>query len=242
MHDIDQNLQEFEFATNGEAAFEDEYEMEMEYEDEYEFEMEEEDEYEMEYEDEYEFEDETSFATPFSANEEMELASELLAVGSEEELDQFLGKLFKKVTRGARKVFRSPVFRGIGRAVKGIAKKALPIAGRTLGTYFGGPIGGKIGSKLGSFATRFFELELEGLSPEDQEFEIAKRIVRLAGTAAKKAARAPRSARPNAIVKAAMKSAARLHAPGLLKTKPGGHKRRSGKWMRKGNKIILFGA
>lgn len=52
---------------------------------------------------EFEFLDAGELESPFSEVEEMELASELLAVSSEAELDQFLGDLFKKAVKGIRK-------------------------------------------------------------------------------------------------------------------------------------------
>ena len=85
----------------------------------------------------------------------------------------------------------------------------------------------------------------EGMNPEDQEFEIARRFVRLAGEAASKAAAAPPSAPSGTVVKQAMKTAAAKHAPGLLKPASGpfaGKGRRRGRWIRRGRKIIVLGA
>jgi len=48
--------------------------------------------------------------------------------------------------------------------LKLLAEAALPIAGRALGTFVGGPVGGMIGGKLASAVGRMFGLELEGLS------------------------------------------------------------------------------
>ena len=50
--------------------------------------------------------------------------------------------------------------------MKGVAKKALSMAGKAPGSLFGGPIGGAISGKLGFMTSNLFELELEGLSPE----------------------------------------------------------------------------
>jgi hypothetical protein len=115
---------------------------------------------------------------------ELELAAELLEVTSEEELDRFLGDVFKKVGGFVSGAVKSPVFKALGGVLKPIAKAALPIAGGALGTMVGGPVGGAIGSKLASAAGGLFGLELEGLSPEDREFEMAKGFVRLASGAA----------------------------------------------------------
>jgi hypothetical protein len=115
---------------------------------------------------------------------ELELAAELLEVTSEEELDRFLGDVFKKVGGFVSSAVKSPVFKALGGVLKPIAKAALPIAGGALGTLVGGPAGGMIGSKLASAAGNLFGLELEGLSAEDREFEMAKGFVRLATGAA----------------------------------------------------------
>lgn len=238
MHDIDRNVMEGEFEME---AYDDEFENE----DEYEYE----EEYaygESEFDDEFEYEEEfESYEAVFSEEEEMDLASELLAVTDEAELDQFLGKLIKRGFRKAKKFAKSSTGRALGKVLRKVAKKALPIAGRAAGTFFGGPAGGAIGGKLASSAGRIFGLELEGLSPEDQEFEVAKRVVRLAGSAAKKAARLPEQTKPGVAAKIAVTSAAKKYAPGLLRpvikypSVPGRSK--SGRWIRRGSKIILMG-
>jgi uncharacterized protein (DUF697 family) len=235
MHDIDRTLMEYESGTNG-------------YEGEHEAEFG--DEYEYEFEGEYEAYEEPEV---FDEEEEMDLAAELLSVTDDEELEQFLGSLVKKVGRKARKFVKSGTGRALGGLLKGVAKKALPIIGGAAGTALGGPVGGAIGGKLAATASRLFEMELEGLSPEDQEFEVAKRVVRLAGSAAKKAALAPSNMPPKAAAKAAVIAAAKRYAPGLLRevasptdspatsiadTSGAG---RSGRWVRRGSKIILMG-
>jgi hypothetical protein len=127
-----------------------------------------------------------SFQRPSQEAEELELelAAELLEVTSEEELDRFLGDVFKKVGGFVSNAVKSPVFKALGGVLKPIAKAALPIAGGALGTVVGGPIGGMIGSNLASAAGNLIGLELEGLSAGDREFEMAKGFVRLASGAA----------------------------------------------------------
>jgi hypothetical protein len=117
----------------------------------------------------------------FNEAEEMELAAELLGVSSEEELDQFLGDLIKRAGRIAGQFVRSPVGQQIGGLLKGAAKKALPNVASAIGGYFGGPSGAQKAGQLASAASQIFGLELEGLSPEDQEFEAAKSFVQFAG-------------------------------------------------------------
>jgi|tagenome__1003787_1003787.scaffolds.fasta_scaffold20990106_15 hypothetical protein len=145
-----------------------------------------------------------------------ELASELLEVRSDQELDHFFGDLFKKVAGGVGQVIQSPVGQALGGILKTVAKKALPIAGGALGTFVGGPVGGMLGSKLASAAGNAFGLEYEGLSPEDREFEVARRYVRFATHAAKRAAAAQPHLDPTTVAKAAVVEAAKKYAPGLL--------------------------
>ncbi|MEK7729167.1 MAG: hypothetical protein AAB354_12200 [candidate division KSB1 bacterium] len=203
----------------------------------------------------YESDGEMEFAGEYyegeilSEADEMELAAELLEVASEEELDQFFGKVFRKVAGAVGRAAKSSIGRKIIGGLKGIAKKALPIAGKALGSVVGGPIGGAIGGKLGSFASNLFEAEFEGMSYEDQEFEVARRLVRLSAEAAGNAARMPATQNPQIAANQAMTAAAQRHAPGLLRQKYGAGATggsasgsRSGRWVRRGRKIIIYGA
>lgn len=164
---------------------------------------------------------------------EIDLASELLTVSSDQELDQFLGNIFKKIKS-------SPIFKAAVPWFKKIAKKALPIAGKAIGAYFGGPVGAKLGGSLGQFATRLFEVDLEGLSPDDRDMEIARRYVRFATAAADKLSNIPPNRTNAAVIKQAIKDAAQTHAPGLV-SRNGRNGLQRGRWIRRGNRIILLG-
>lgn len=183
----------------------------------------------------------------FSETEEMELAAKLLGVASEQELDRFLGGLIQKAGRAVGQFVRSPTGQALGGILKGAAKQALPVVGSALGGYLGGAQGAQIGGQLASAAGRVFGLELEGLSPEDREFEVAKGFVRFAGQAVKNAALSPTSADPRTAAHTAVVSAAQQHAPGLLAPSAAGAppstpgRRQSGRWIRRGNTIILIG-
>ena len=179
-----------------------------------------------------------------SEEEELEAASDLLTVSNEEELDQFLGSLFKKVGRVVKGVVKSPIGKVLGGALKGVARKALPMLGSAVGNVLVPGLGGAVGGALASGAGKMFGLELEGLSPEDAEFEVAKRFVRLASSAAAKAATSPQAGPPQQVARAAILNAARRHAPGLVGRTGAGYGcggRNSGRWIRRGRKIILFG-
>ena len=195
--------------------------------------------------DEFEFEDEwaTESGGMLTEADEYELAGELLGVASEEELDQFLGTLIKKIGKRARKLIRSPIGRAVGGVLKGVAKKALPLAGGMVG----GPLGAQIGRGLASAADSEPPPGGEPAAPEEMEFEGAKQFVRLAADAVNKAAAAPPSADPRTVAQAAAVSAARMLAPGLLNKAGGGGmghafgSDQTGRWARRGNTIVLYG-
>jgi uncharacterized protein (DUF697 family) len=180
--------------------------------------------------------------SPLDEVEEMELAAELLTVSSEEEMDQFLGKLFKGAWKGIKKVgrFVGKVARPLGGILKGIAKKALPFVGGALGSFIPIPgVGTALGTALGGAASKLLEVDLEGMSPEDQEFELARRFVRLASSAAAQAANAPDGINPNSAAVAAVRGAASQLSGNAGQR---GRRKQSGRWLRRGNRIVLLGA
>jgi hypothetical protein len=180
-----------------------------------------------------------------SEDEEIELASELLDLQTEEELDQFLGDLVGKIGGLLGNVVRSPIGRAIGGALKNAAKKALPVVGGALGGIVGGPIGSMLGSNLASMAGGALGLELEGLSPEDREFQAAKQFCRFASKAIRNALEAQPNGDPAVAAHNAAVEAARVCAPGLINIgddpRPNRNLPSSGRWVRHHGKIILFG-
>lgn len=216
-------------------------------------------EYEGEFEGEFEFEGGFEFEGEHEGEAyEMELATELLGVQNEMELEQFLGKLISGAAKGISKFAKSPIGKGLLGGLKTIAKKALPIAGSALGNLVVPGLGGAIGGKLGSMASSMFELEMEGMSHEDREFEVARRFVRFANAAAQNAAQhASSAASPSSVINHSLKEAAYEYAPGLLRKRGtssdayssssnagrrGSMSATSGTWARRGNSIIIYGA
>ena len=200
---------------------------------------------------ESEFQGEANYEGTFNEITEMELATELLSVSNEAELDQFLGKLFKKAAGGLKKLAGGP----LGGMLKGIAKKVLPIAGGALGSFIPIPgVGTAVGSAVGKAASNLFELELEGLSAEDREFEIARAYVRFAGNAARRSANM-RSGNSTKNARLSVINAARRYAPGLVMRRRAGSRSvadysdngydstpsEGGNWYRQGNRIIIEG-
>jgi len=177
--------------------------------------------------------------------DEMTLASELLSVGSEAELDHFLGGLLRK----AGAFLKSKTGQALGGMLKAAAKTALPVIGNAIAPGVGGVIASAAGDAFG--------LETEGLSAEDAQWESAKSFIRFADAAIKKAASTHPAVPAQAAAQAALLQAAKQFAPGLLReagpmppqSRPGGpapahpsytHSAQ-GRWIRRGNKIILLG-
>lgn len=141
---------------------------------------------------------------PVHEAQELEFASRLLEVSDEQELEQFLGDVFRAAGSAAGRFARSETGRALGGILKDAVGRALPLTGGARGD-----VAQQAASLLG--------LELEGLSPPEQEFETARQVVRLAGHAYQHAARAPRQMPPGAAARMAATRAARRYAPGLLR-------------------------
>lgn len=133
-----------------------------------------------------------------------ELAAELLDVTNQAELEGFLRRV---VTATAGRVGgRLPA--GTGRDLVAqlgrTAERTLP----TLATLLGDPLGPGAGAPA---AARVYGLELEGMSAEDRDYEIARQFLRFAQSATARAATTAASPA------AAVAGAAREFAPGLAR-------------------------
>lgn len=266
MHNIDRTVDEMEFLDEFEQDFSNEFETDnendqQEFEDsEFEFQNEFEESHEFEgpegeYSEELESDNEFEFEMEFESDSEVvetELATELLSVNSEEEMEEFLGKLFRKVKKGASQFIKSPTGNLLKKYLKGLAKKTLPIAGSVVGGALGGPVGAQLAGSATNMVGKALGLELEGMSPEDKEFEVAKGYVRFAKDAIHRASsnRHHRNS-PGAAARYAMTSAAKRHAPGFLSPAFANSFRKriqsrvrgsKGNWVRrKDGSIILYG-
>lgn len=170
--------------------------------------------------------------TPFGESEEMALATELLEVQDEAALGRYLRRLV------ARARILGPV-----RPAPGVAPLLVVELRRVVWPLFAGRLRGAAGLLGGQRApdpviqgARLFGLELEGLSPEDQEFALAQQVVRFAGSAAQGAVGGRGGARAAAMQ--ALRGAARQYAPGLLPRMQ--QPARQGTWRRVGGRIVVF--
>jgi len=186
--------------------------------------------------------------SPFSEDEETELAADLLAINNEQELDHFLGNLLRRAASAVGRRLRWPTLLPLGGLVKGAVRKLLPAVGRAFNGLIAPGSGGLI-RQLAGGASQILGMELEGMSAEDQEFATAKQLVRLAGaSAANSTAAASGNAARQAVI-----HAAKIYAPGLLRSvrKPQdcgcgcgtctGKRDSSGTWVRQGREFILHG-
>lgn len=178
----------------------------------------------------------------FDDVEQSELAAELLSVTDDQELDQFLGDFIKKASKKLRPL--TGALKGnLGSLLKGAIKKVLPTVAGIAGGAIGGPAGAMLAAKGAPYLSGLLGMELEGLSPEDQEFEAAKQLVRMSGDAIQTAANLASSTPPAAAARQAVIGAARRHVPGLVHNvgRAGHVGAQQGTWYRKGNRIVLVG-
>jgi hypothetical protein len=193
----------------------------------------------------------------FNEAEQMELAAELLEIRDEQELNYFLGDLIKKGSGVLGKRVKPSLGQSLLGILKGAAKnaagQAIPVISGAIEEKIPGNLGTAVGKGLTAFGTQLLNPEYEFLNQEDREFEGAKQFVQLAASTLKNATDAPPGADPRAVARSAMIKAAQTIAPGLLQAGTGaaggaagvpqaGVHGRSGRWYRRGNKIVLQGA
>lgn len=167
------------------------------------------------------------------AAHELEFGADLLEVASEEELEHFLRDLIATVSPRGREALRTPLGAALVETIKRAARPILPIRSGMLAA----PSADAPDLKLR--AARIFGLELEGLSPEDKEFEVAQHFVRLAADTIRKAMAAQAPADPGRAAQTALGQAARQHAPGLMRHGDG-LAPLSGRWQRDGSRIVVL--
>jgi len=190
-------------------------------------------------------------ASPFSESETLELAAQLLDVKSEQELDHFLGSLVSKAWKGIKQVGRTvaQVAKPLGGVLKPLVKTALPIVGGALGSFIPIPgVGTALGSAVGGMIGNAIGNEVGEVSGLHRDLEVAKKIVDVAGAAARNVASSGPGADPQAVAKAAVLKAAHEHMPQLsqqlqkLASQDPRIEGRQGKWIQRRNRIEVLGA
>jgi hypothetical protein len=176
----------------------------------------------------YEFDAELDYENDDQDDSVEALASELLELSSDAELDYFFSKLIK----GASKFVRSKSGKALLGTLRGVAKAALPTVGGMVGNFVAPGIGGVIGGKLASAVASNLEMEMEG----ELDYETAKNVVRLAQSSARKLPQLERRLPPQKAAVIAVKEAAK---PMLKDSRPSSRKK--GVWYRKGDDLIVVG-
>ena len=170
--------------------------------------------------------------------DEMALAAELMSTATEEELDHFLGGLIKSAVSKLGKVVGAGSRASLGGILKAAAKHALPALANAAVPGSGAALA-QVGNAFG--------LETEVLDSEDREYEEARAFVRFADAAARELAQTPPSVPAPQAARAAATTAAQQHAPGLLRAQlppraaPPQGRGMTGRWFRRGNKIVIVG-
>jgi len=154
---------------------------------------------------------------PMHEAQELEFASRLLELSNEQELERFLGDVFHAAGSAIGRFARSDTGRALGGILTDAVGRVLPLKGGAGGGVPGLAAGHGAGGDLAQQAAALLGLELEGLSPPEQEFETARQVVRLTGNAYRHAAWAPQNVPPRAAARMAATRAAQRYAPGLLR-------------------------
>jgi hypothetical protein len=227
MHHIDQlALEDSPGAPTYEQEDEEYLEFEGEYQGEEEYEGQDGEAFEGEDEANSEYED----AEEVAETAELELATEFLEVQNEQHLDRFIGDLMRSASAAVHDFARTREGRQLGGILKQAAGRVLPVLGRAAGKAVGGAVaratgrsvasgrraGGRAGASLGTLARRSFGLELESISAEDQEFEVARRFVRFGQEAVRDCVQRLGTGPARQVARQAAVTAGRRHAPGLL--------------------------
>lgn len=180
-------------------------------------------------------------------SDEIALATELLEAANADELDQFIGGLIKSAASAAKGFASSATGKALGGVLKQAAKQVLPQAGQIIGDAVLPGVGGKFGQSAGQWLGGQFEGE--GLSSEDRDLEVARAIVRVGQEATRKAIAAGPSAPPVPTATQALVSAANRNLPAMvpvIRAAGGaggtGSGASTGRWVRRGRRIVVLGA
>ena len=274
MHNIDRTLQEFESGATANGEFENSYEATGEYAQEYGQEMGQ--EFGQEFSNEnFELNGEEEMAVQLlEVTNEQELnlflgdlmgqaagaASRLISSPAGQSVGRYLVDFGKKTLPQLGGQYGGQAGAALGgRAGSALGGRLGPVGARA-GGWLGGKAGGYAGSQAGQWAgsqagnwvadnaKRVFGLELEALSPENQELEIARSFVRFATDVTRRANQAL-NRNPNlslgALGRQVLSAAAPVHAPGLmagaLQQLSGPARRaRRGTWERRGGTVVLY--
>ena len=171
---------------------------------------------------------EASAVPPLQQDDELALAARLLELQGPTQFDAFLARQLGATVAG-RQVRGTPLQGPLRQLLGKVVAPLLPLHG-------GSP------QALKRRAAGIFGMELEGLSAEDKEFELARQVVHLIDAVNTELAQdGGMDARPpGARVETALLQVARSVAPGLLRQAAQTPGRDAGRWRREGGHIVVL--
>lgn len=160
--------------------------------------------------------------------DELALAAHLLELQVPAQFDAYLARQLDATAAG-QQVRGTPLEGPLRQLLGKVVAPLLPLHG-------GAP------QVLKRRAARIFGMELEGLSPEDKEFELARQVVHLIDAVNTALAQdgAAGARAPGARVQTALLQVARSAAPGLLRQAAHTPGRDAGRWRREGGHIVVL--
>lgn len=183
--------------------------------------------------------------------QELALAAEVLEISNEEELEQFLGDLWNATKAAASSAYNSDVVRAAIPGLKAVGTAVLPKAAGWLADRYAPGTGGIASAGVQAAVDQWLKEELEGLSGEDREYEVARRYIRFVNDALRRTAQVPDRVPPRVAAQVVLRDAAREHVPGVVPflaqledggTVSGGdgvEAAASGSWTRQGSSIVI---
>lgn len=160
----------------------------------------------------------------------------LLEVAGEAELEDFLNDLVNSTVAAGSAAVAAPLRKALVAVLQRAARAVMPIHSNGANEA---RFGGAAGTDLKTRAARIFGMELEGLSPEDKEFEVAQQFVRLAADTIGHAAASARAGEPQLVAACALQQAARRYAPGLLQRQAQASPT-AGRWRRQDGRVVVL--
>jgi hypothetical protein len=153
-----------------------------------------------------------------SDEQEMEFGAYLLAVTDERGLDDVITAIIRATENAVAIKAGTRLKHALGTILKLATRNAFTYSKRHFGLDRK-PLGPELGGALASIAGRVLGLELEGLSPEDREFEACKQFIRFGAETIRHALESNDQRNGIAAAYRAAVKAASAHAPGLMSTR-----------------------
>lgn len=148
-------------------------------------------------------------------SQEIELSAALLEVVNHEQLDCLLRRVVEEADVVIGALLAPSVKQALVDLLTHVLGQITSATNRRTVTITGASLGKRIGAALAALAGQVLGIELEGLSPEDREFEAGKQFIRFGAETARNAIEGASGTSPADLAHAAAVEAAQIFAPGL---------------------------